>query len=263
MKRILGGLIFGAGSIAIWIGCGGSSTDAPGGGADSGTPPTVPPPNDGPPPPPPPTPPNPPPADASKDVGDDVTIDAPEITLQYGSCPLFASCGGDPTGTWKYSAGCVDEITAPGCPTATVTSPSFKVKGIVTFGPGSAVSRQIQAKLGATIGVPKTCVDALPAGLRNCATIQFGLTQPPPTGAGFDSATCNTDGVGGCSCDIAKTQTDVRTGTYTLTNGGNTITTDDGRKYDFCVGSDAATPVLRYRDSTPNNPTPATFELAH
>lgn len=202
-----------------------------------------------------------PPVDAGTDAQDGGGIDAPEVTLQYGSCQPFTACGGDPTGTWKYAAGgCVDALQVAQCPQLTVSTPSFKIRGIVTFAGGTA-TRHAEAVFTAKLGIPKACVDALP--IASCAGVQLGLTLAPPTGAGLDSATCTSDGAGGCSCDVMDTTTEQSTGPYVVENGGMTIrTTNDDKTYDFCVGGDAGPNTLTYRETTAGAALPATLVLA-
>jgi hypothetical protein len=259
-KQALGVTFFAFAAVGMWLGCGGSSDsgvgsssgDTPdGSGTGTATPPPPPPPNNPPPPPPPPAPP-------STDGASDVTVDGTAVSMTYGSCASFTPCGGDPTGTWKYAAGgCIAEIDKSACPSATISNTNITVKGTVTFSGGTNVSRSAQISLSAKASIPASCTKGLP-----CSIIQAGLTQPPPTGLGMDTATCTTGASGSCDCDVGKTVTDVRSGTYTLTNGGHTIQTDDNRTYDFCVDT-AAPAKFTYKDVTPNTPIQATFVMSH
>jgi hypothetical protein len=242
--------------LGIAIGCGGSSSDVTGGGADSGvdsssggspdasnadTGTT--------------------PSDAGNDVADkDVNIPGTEVSVQYGGCSAFTPCGGDPTGTWTYAAGgCLDAIDVSTCPGATVTNPVIKVKGQVTFTGATAgtVTRLAQVDISASVGIPQSCVNQLPQGFRTCSAIATALKLPAPTGAGFDTATC-TASAGGCDCNIAKTQVDNGSETYTVS--GNTITTGTGtqRTYDFCVNPAS---TFTYQETTANAPQTATLVM--
>jgi hypothetical protein len=198
--------------------------------------------------------------DAAKDSGSDgaITVPGTEQTVQYGSCTTFAPCGGDPKGTWTYAAGgCLDEFDLSSCAGATVTNTSIKVKGQVTIA-ATTLDRVAQITAGATVGIPQSCVDAIPIpAFRTCSGIETGLKLAPPTGPGFDTATCTSKGVGqGCDCVVSKTTVDQKSTTYTV--AGNTITTAGGDTYDFCVNPAS---TMTYRETTPGVQQAATLVM--
>lgn len=240
--------------MGIAIGCGGSTTSgamtAPDSGTDAATPP----------PPPDPSTTN-PGADGGSDANDkDAHVPGTSVPVQYGSCASFSPCGGDPKGTWTYSGGCLDALDLSSCPNATITNPDVKVKGQVTFSGSTTgtVARLVEISTSATLGIPQSCVNAIPIpALQTCAGLQAALQLPPPQGAGFDTATCTAAAGpnGGCDCQVAKTTVEDSAGTFTA--NGNVITTGNGQTYSYCV-SPAST--LTYQEAT-QAATSATFVL--
>src|SRR5690606_33288043 len=105
---------------------------------------------------------------------------------------------------------------------------SIKARGIITVG-DTSLERAIEATTSATVQIPGSCTGGQP-----CNLAPLLLTAQPPTGPGFDTATCKNLGMdGSCECEVTKKVTDRSSTTYTV--AGNTITTDDGRTYDYCV----------------------------
>lgn len=190
------------------------------------------------------------------DVKFDGNIDAPEVTITYGTCPAFTPCGGDEKGTWKVTGGCLsDEIVADAktaCPGFTTSNEVIKAKGIVTAD-GTNVVRQTQVKLTAKAFVPFTGSCAQAGG--NCQLLALGATQ-----LGFDKATCvAADGGGGCDCDVEQSVVNASSATYT--KSGNTITTSGGDTFDYCV----AGAKLSYKQTNGQGnqpPFPLVLELA-
>lgn len=207
--------------VGIWIGCGGSETDSSSGGpADSGSEATTTP-------------------DSSKpetappiDAPFDGFIDAPEVTLTFGTCPTFTACGGDETGSWKVSGGCLSDsflaAAQDACAGFTTSNETIKAKGIVTAD-GTNIIRRTQVKLTAKAFIPLSCA---PGGIDDCSLIGVGAQAQ----YGFDKATCVANDAGdGCNCDIEETVAENTTDTYT--KAGNTITTGAGDTFDYCVAS--------------------------
>jgi hypothetical protein len=250
--KLLGPLTGIAVGIIVAVGCGGSSSDvaATDAGSDAPTTPTD---------------------SGATDSGTtdsgatDAKSDAPivvpgtEQTVQYGSCATFTPCGGDPKGAWTYAAGgCLDAIdVASFCATGTITNPSVKVKGTVTIN-ATTIDRLAQVTTSATVGIPKVCVDQIPIpAFRNCPGIETALKLAPPNGPGFDTATCTSDGSGGCSCAASNTEITKTTATYTAT--GNTITTGNGETYDYCISNGGNT--FTYQETTAGTPQKATLVM--
>lgn len=187
------------------------------------------------------------------DVKFDGNIDAPEVSITFGACPAFAPCGGDEKGTWKVTGGCLsEEVLADAkaaCAGFTTSNEVIKAKGIVTTD-GTNVVRQTQVKFSANAHIPASC--AAQAG-GNCQLVALGAQ----TQFGFDKATCATaDGGDGCDCEVEDTLTEQSAGTYT--KSGNTITTDGGDTFDYCVQG----AKLSYTQTNGTNPYPLVLELA-
>lgn len=236
---------------AVWVGCGGSSastgTTPDGGGVtteagttpeggtitDSGTPDTS--------------------------TKPDAAITGPYLDFQFGNCPAFTACGGDPTGLWKVTGGCVDDTIFAGakmqCPGLTVTNPVFQARGTV-LADATTITRKTDVKFTATFAVPKACKDGIGAGT-TCADVGTAIML----GAGLMMATC-TDAVGGagdCTCEVGDTTLDNTTDMYTT--AGNVLTTGTGtaaRTFDYCVmGSE-----IKYKETTAKTAVPAQFTLS-
>lgn len=230
---------------AAWLGCGGSESDSSsssGGTPDSGseTSTTA---DSG-------------PSDAgggSKlDVKFDGNIDAPEVTVTFGACPEFTACGGDETGSWKVTGGCLsEEVLADAkaaCAGFTTSNEVIKAKGTVTAD-GANVVRQTQVKLTADAHIPASCTSAVGG---DCTLVALGAQAQ----LGFDKATCAAaDGGDGCDCSVEKTILEQSADTYT--KNGNTITTGAGDTFDYCV----AAGKLSYTQTNGQNPYPLVLEL--
>lgn len=235
---------------AVWAGCGGSS-------ASTGTTPdaSAPAPEAG----------ATPEAGSSTDSGvadastkPDASITGPYLDFQFGSCPALAACGGDPTGLFKVTSGCVDDTIFAGakmqCPGLTVTNPKFQARGTILAN-ATTITRKTDVKFTATFGIPKACKDGIGAGT-TCADVATAIML----GAGLDMATC-TDAAGAtgdCTCDVGSTTLDNTTDMYTT--AGNVLTTGSGataRTYDYCVMGGE----VKYKETTAKTAVPALFTL--
>lgn len=170
----------------------------------------------------------------------DAPIDAPEVSLTYGSCPAKTPCGGDPKGTWKYAAGgCIDEVDFSSfCEAAVIKETNLKARGIIAIG-ATDFERAIEGTMSVKFEVPRSCLlDA------ECAVIGSLLKTPPPNGPGLSAGTCKPAAAAGvCECEGTKKISDKRATTYTI--DGNTLNTADGEIYDYCVEGNQMT----YRQS--------------
>lgn len=131
-----------------------------------------------------------------------------------GSCGTVAACGGDPTGTWKFTSDC-----APGaasafknakCPAATANA-NLSATGTISFGADKSYSESITSNGSVVLMIPASC---LPANGTTCAQLGPMLQGSGGTGASpFSSATCS--GTTSCTCNlvIAPTTT-ADTGTW-------------------------------------------------
>jgi hypothetical protein len=149
-----------------------------------------------------------------------------------GGCGAFAgftACGGDLTGTWKFTAGCVDVAPDPNlnnCQGASVTG-SLDQTGTITFGPGTySVDDTQSVKLSGI--VPKSC---LPAG-KTCQTAFSG------------SDTTVTETATECDITFAKQDSSKETGTTTANGGSLTLKKNGGSStttIEYCVNGSSFT----------------------
>jgi hypothetical protein len=183
---------------------------------------------------------SPPPVDpaAGQDASTTPSLSAGEVTFSYGTCPAATPCGGDPQGTWNYSAGgCIAELTTAQCSGFVVKKSFVKSKGTITIG-ATTLKRDVTASITATVELPTSCGRGFP-----CSLLGIGLKLAPPDGPGFDTANCKDSATPNvCECEVAKTATEKSETTYTVE--GNTISTADNFTYDYCVQGNKMT----YRD---------------
>src|SRR5688572_16604561 len=89
-----------------------------------------------------------------------------------GTCPSFAACGGNPSGTYDYTAGCVEDVFKAArdqCPGLDTSKAKVTVKGSIYFLTSSALHREITVTTTGSITFPQSCT------LGQCAMIQNGL----------------------------------------------------------------------------------------
>jgi hypothetical protein len=227
------GFLVGLSVVAIAVACGGSSepvtsADAGGGdgaGGDSGT----------------------------NDTGSSVDKDAgtpPTVSVDFkATCSAFTPCGGDPTGIWHYTTGCIDDATfakvKQACPSATFTNTSATIAGSLTFTSANVV-RDTTTHFKTTANVPQACA-SLAGG---CAGVQAAL------GNAYPSVKCVDATAGACTCTVDETTPLKQTGTYTI--AGNVITTGGNLKYDFCV---TGTKLEHKANGNTQTAEPGTFSL--
>jgi hypothetical protein len=167
---------------------------------------------------------------------------APGTVRVANACPGFRACGGELSGRYCYADLCVthDEIFpgVAGCTTAMVAFREFRgsVRGEVSF-EGARVRRDAEVAINGTLQFPAGVCTVM-----GCDAIQRALQIR------FPSATCRTDSTG-CTCDVAYTSSTRATEGYTTM--GNTLRTESGRVYDYCVAEG-----LRARDRTPSGAEP-------
>jgi hypothetical protein len=181
-----------------------------------------------------------------------------------GGCPAFNACGGDPTGTWNYTGGCVVEnllSEAQGfCPNFVVNSSSGTVQGCVAFG-GGYVYRDVNWQASIAFDLPQSCLTLPVVGTVTCGelpaiakqylgiagltcTVLDGGTTIPDSGANIpdgsvgipDANSVVPDGSvmdsgagagsgGGCACSAAFGGTTQDLASYTISDGGTLATT--------------------------------------
>ena len=154
------------------------------------------------------------------------------------TCPAFARCGGDPVGSWCYADVCMtkDELLEPvlmqpGVP-AECTADMVQVRGSMGMIDGTVdvtattITRMVMSSATGTFYLPPACT------IVNCRVTEAAINSA----LGADgSATCMTDGPG-CECDITFNSMVDSSDPYSLE--GNTIVTDAGRRFDYCIESD-------------------------
>ncbi len=189
----------------------------------------------------------------TSDTGSSVDKDAgapPIINVDFKpTCSAFTPCGGDPTGIWHYTTGCIDDATfdkvKQACPTATFTNTSATIAGSLTFSSGNVV-RDTSTHFKATANIPQQCA-SLAGG---CAGVQAAL------GGAYPSTKCVDAAAGACTCTVDETTPAKQTDTYTV--AGNVITTGSNLKYDFCV---TGTKLEHKANGNAQTAEPGTFSL--
>ena len=137
-------------------------------------------------------------------------------------CGQVSACGGDLTGTWTITSGCLTsagvkdaESGATGsCSGLTVAVTNISVSGTVTFNADMTYTfASLQEQSTLTLNAPASCV-----GSGSCSALASALESTGDVA----SATCS--GTSGCSCTAMQTpQTETESGTYSVS--GSTVTT--------------------------------------
>lgn len=176
--------------------------------------------------------------------------------LTSGTCTETTPCGGDPTGTWDYSAGCISDAdladfqatVRQACPTATVSGVAGTMSGRVTFG-GNAVTRKGTVSAKTDLTIPQACASQVGG---DCNLV--GQAIVTAGGGQVKGATCATGGSGGCNCKVELAFSSDKIGT-TYTTSGSKLTTSDGDEYDYCVkGQTLSHKQTRAGSRTSNEP---------
>jgi hypothetical protein len=176
--------------------------------------------------------------DASDSAAVDASPDASTISITLGSCPDPTPCGGDVTGTWDLTAGCIDDPLATAksvCPALVVNTQVATASGSVTFANG-IVARNYVTHYGMDITIPTSCLQGA-----SCAQAQT-LYQ-----AYIPNTTCSTV-TAGCECTGSVDTTGIQGSTYTTAN--DEIVTAGGDHYAYCVTGTS----MQYRHTS--GPTP-------
>ena len=191
--------------------------------------------------------------DASTDSADGASPLGPFVAITYGNCAAFTPCGGDPIGSFSMTGGCVGNgafaAAKAQCAGIVESDVVIQARGTVVTN-ATTIVRNTEVKLAAKLAIPASCVTQ--AG-GSCATIEAGITFVGK----LDSASCATDGAGGCNCTVGDTTAETTTDTYTKT--ATSITTGTGtteRTFDYCVTGNE----LKYLETTANS-VPATYVL--
>jgi hypothetical protein len=153
------------------------------------------------------------------------------------SCGTLTPCGGDLTGTWEYTAVCVDydfgEAAQAFCAEATVET-SGSLSGTMTF-TATTMRRVGELDLDATLHLPASCVQGT-----QCALVTVALSAM--LSAQVDDIDC-ADATDGCECSLGRTQSVDESATYETTGSTLTTTGEAGaqRTFEYCVEGDTLT----------------------
>jgi hypothetical protein len=172
------------------------------------------------------------------------------VAITYGTCPAFTKCGGDITGNWKLTGGCLssDTFTAfkKQCPGLKESNVQIQASGTIDA-TATQLNRQTTIAVIANLEVPKSC-----SPVPSCALIESGL-KTPVFGVAFDNATCTENGAL-CECLVSTTYHDNENSTYTTTPDGTLTTPPTGtqptRTFDYCV----AASKLTFTETTSTQP---------
>jgi hypothetical protein len=163
------------------------------------------------------------------------------------SCGKVQPCGGNPVGSWKIVASCLDTsalsdalvagLSSSGCTGVTVQSSHAKQTGSATFNADMTYSSSLTTSFDATLLVPSSCITQGGFTL-TCDQLNQALKQAMNDEIG--DVTC-TKASGGCSCKmVAPPNTVDENGTYTVSGTRIAKTsdavTDSGGE--FCVQDD-------------------------
>jgi hypothetical protein len=154
-------------------------------------------------------------------------------------CGQVQPCGGDLTGTWLFTTGCITSVGikdaegTPSCAGESIGVTQISVSGSITFNADMTYTASSLSQ-GATfsIGVPASC---------NASNVPCSSLATALRSSGFQTATCT--GSGSCSCSAMQTAAVSETGTYTVsgstftatpTGGGTSMLTNGGPE-SYCV----------------------------
>jgi len=164
-------------------------------------------------------------------------------------CPgTFIGCGGDPTGTWKYSALCFEgdmtqayndyETEKYGAACANlIQSVTITIGGTVSINAGTytydSSSTNTQERVWTSACMAAMSGKATTMSELLCSNLQTAFSKDAGT-----AATCAFDGTN-CTCVQSTTSTSSGTDTYTVS--GNAVLWSNGTTSEFCVEGSSLT----------------------
>jgi hypothetical protein len=159
-----------------------------------------------------------------------------------GSCGVVAPCGGDPTGTWKYTATCSKvamAITASVCPTAEVVPGGLVASGTTTFNADKTYAFSFMQTGTVKVNVPASCL--MQGGFTlTCDLAATFIQQSLGADSPFTSVTCT--GTSGCLCAFGVSTMANEAGTWAVNGTSLTLSAANGgggQSDAFCIqGSD-------------------------
>lgn len=140
----------------------------------------------------------------------------------------WAACGGDPTGTWKYSKLCATTEIGSGENPLAQACPDSKfeidvtIDGTITFDGTNATNSAHTTTSKTTFIIPTSCYAAL--GNTTCD----GLKQA------FEADSCS-EANGACTCSKSQSENEDADPPQPYTIEGTKITVGDGKPSAFCV----------------------------
>ena len=142
------------------------------------------------------------------------------------TCGTFASCGGDPSGSWNFVNQCfTDMAMVPGCPEATTDTSGITMTGGTDLNADMTYTANGMVGGSVSIHVPSSCLQG-----STCDQLSQG------------DVTCTTAS-DGCDCEQAVSQTIDETGAW-ATSGSTLTLTPTGQNADnanFCVNGSTLT----------------------
>ena len=155
-----------------------------------------------------------------------------------GSCGMVAPCGGDPTGTWRYTASCSKvamTITAMVCPAAEVVPGALVASGTTTFNADKTYALSFTQTGTVKVNVPATCL--MQGGLTlTCDEAAAFIQQSLGADSPFTSVTCT--GTSGCSCAFGVSTMADESGTWAVNGTSLTFNAANGggsQSDGFCI----------------------------
>ena len=185
----------------------------------------------------------------------------PTIPITFpATCPSPTPCGGNPSGTYFYSAACIGQaefqplitrIENAGCGAGTVHLNGFDggLAGYATFSNGTNVCRVVHGGVTVSATITGICANATA-----CGFLAGGIAQGGYTGA------CAVD-AGACNCVVTKDITIDNPGSF-YTVGPTTLTvTGTNQTFETCLNGSTFT--TRELDAGTGQHEPGVATLTH
>lgn len=183
----------------------------------------------------------------------------PTIPITFPqTCPPLTACGGNPAGTFFYSAACIprsefdsfiSRIENSGCGPGTVriTGIDGGMAGYATFVGGANVCRVVTGGVTVAATITGICANATA-----CRLLAGGISQGGYTG------TCGVD-AGACDCLVTKA-IDINNAGVAYTVGPTTLTlTNSGKQFSTCLSGTTFTTLEVDAGSAAREPGVATL----
>lgn len=187
------------------------------------------------------------------------SMNPPTIPITFPpTCPSPTACGGNPSGTFFYTAACIPQseftplvqrIENAGCGAGSVTLNGFDggMAGYATFTGGTNVCRVVRGGVTVDARVTGTCANSTVCGL-----LSSGISQGGYTGS------C---AVNGSSCDCLVTKAiNIDNAGIAYTTGATTLTvTNSGQTFETCLSGTTFTTRELDAGTAPHEPGVATL----